>query len=454
VRSFFASLKISESRFWLLAMVLYCALVLPLHWMLAESMNPDGVSFIDLARFVQAGRWAELVNSYWGPLLPLLLAACPLELSFAPVQGLLGLVSLAYFACGAYLVRALWRNAGWLPGTPLNARRLAAGAFLVGLLTASHTVLAGPHVLTPDGLAGCFALLAAGLLLRAEREGHPLSRAVALGFVLGLGYLAKYPLFVFGLILLALLWRQNWRFAAAATATFAAVAGPWAALLSQRYQRYTFADSGWLNFAWFTDQLPRFGAHTAFAAKPGATYAAWLDPGLATAKPTLEIPWQRLLDNTLWHLSWVGVSPVLAGLLLLSGLLFLARRPALDWRFLWPAFAIASYLPVTLMCRYAAVWAVLAFGLWGAYALRARAQFGLGVLLILASLWGWRRIDAERLAAGRSLHFARTHLELRGQRLHLEGDPFAASIDLVRLRASVAPNVSLELVSHPLGKIH
>jgi hypothetical protein len=294
-------------------------------------------------------------------------------------------------------------------------------------------------VLTPDGLAGCFALLAAGFLLRAERKGYSLRMAGILGLVLGLGYLAKYPLFLFGFVLLGLNLRRNWRFVAVAFGVFASLAGPWVLLLSARYGRWTFADSGWLNFAWFTGQLPRMGKATAFAARDGATYAAWLDPGMVTGKLELALPLGRLFENVLWHLSWVTVSPVLAGLSLLCAWHVWGCWPKWDWRFLWPAIAIGSYLPVTLMCRYAAVWIALLFGMWGAYALRSRAQLVIAGMLLMATVCSWRRIEPERLAAERSVEFARGHPELRGRMVRTIREPFEASIDFVRLRARVAP---------------
>ncbi len=402
-------------------------------------MNPDGVSYIDLARMVQEGRWAALANSYWAPLLPILLSGLELEDRFAQVQGLMALVSLSYFASGSFVLRELWWRDGWVRGHTLSFQQIRIGMFFVALLAASHTVLTGPHVLTPDGLAGCFTLLAAGLLLRAERIGYSLRTAGILGLALGMGYLAKYPLFLFGFVLLFLNLGRNWRFVAVSAGAFGLVAGPWICLLSARYGRWTFADSGWLNFAWFTGQLPRMGRGTAFVAREGATYAAWLDPGMVVSKLELSFPVARLFENVIWHLSWVTISPILAGLCVLAAWHLRGGWPKWDWRFLWPAIAIGSYLPVTLMCRYAAAWVVLVFGLWGAYALRSRAHLLIVVVLVVASVTSWRRIGPEREAAERSVEFARMYPELRGRVVQTGRDPFGASIDFVRLRARVAP---------------
>lgn len=441
MRFFFDSSPISESRFWTCALLAYGLLVSPFHWVLREGMNPDGVSYIDLGRMVQEGQWGGLVNSYWAPMLPVLLSLCELEERFAPVQVVLGLVSLAYLGCGAFVLREVWRRMGWQGGA-LGRRELSVGVYFVGLLTVSHVVLTGPQVLTPDGLAGCFALAAAGLLLRAERLGHSVGRALVLGLVLGGGYLAKYPLFLFGGLLLALVSVRQWRFALVGAGSFGLVAGPWVLLLSARYGRWTFADSGWLNFAWFTGQAPRLGAATAFVEREGATYAAWLDPGMVTGKLELVVPWARLLDNVVWHLSWATSSPVLAGLCLLAALHVLGKLPELDWRFVWPLLVITSYLPVTLMCRYAAVWVALLFGMWGVSALTPRRQVVVGAMLLLACGLGWRRMEPERLAAERSVAFAERHPELRGRLVYSSREPFGASIDLVRLRARVAPKSS------------
>lgn len=433
MRLFFASPSLSEFRFVFLAAILFTGVVLPFHVLLAESMLPDGVSYLDVAET------RDFLNSYWAPLLPSLLTLIPIRELYAPVQLLLGFVSLAFFG-GAYLVvRELWLEGGWAPGTPLRGPQLALGSFFIALAAAAHAVLCGPQTLTPDALAGCFVLLAAGLFIRAEREGYPWRQGVVIGAILGLGYLAKYPVFVFGWLLVLLAAWRRLRFALAIGAGLAAISLPWVAALSFRYGRFTFGDAGWLNLAWFTGQLAKYGGRPEFQARAGVTYPPWLDPAAYQSPEHVTFAFAPLLDNVVWHLAWVTQSPVFAAMAVLGLILFCARRPTLDWRFLWPVGAMLSYLPVTLMCRYVAVWVVLALGLWGAKSLGPRGHALIAALLLIASLLGWRRIPAEREIALDSVNFARQNTHLRGESIPIGGNPFKASITLRRLRARVAP---------------
>ena len=57
--------------FWCLAMVLGALQV----WAHRNAVNPDSISYLEMAEAAAQGRWHALVNGYWSPLYPLLLSA-------------------------------------------------------------------------------------------------------------------------------------------------------------------------------------------------------------------------------------------------------------------------------------------------------------------------------------------------------------------------------------------
>ncbi len=429
----------------------YVALVLPIHIYLCESLTPDGVSYRDLAHKVASGDWRGLVNSYWAPMLPALLAMSQrLEASFgagsvAVSQVAMGAVSLAYFCSVWRLIGRLWGDGGWTSGRFLTRREVGVGCFVGAAALAAQLLLVGPQVLTPDTLAGVFCVLATGDLVRATGVEKSKPAAWLAGLWLGCGYLAKYPLFVFGLWLVVLLLGRKPRVALRVGGGFALVALPWAAMLSLKYGRMTFGDAGWLNLAWFTGQAPIFvgyGLGEDWTWAVNGTYAPWLDPAAFHEGLRVELPWSRMWRNVVWHLSWWWRSSVFLGVLSLVLFLWWKRRPTLDWRFWWPAGALASYLPVTLMTRYAAVWVFLLCALWGVRALSAKAQIRVALLLLALACWPLRKLPEERAAGERARGQALAHLSFAGADVHVEGDGFAASLVLHRVGARIASQSS------------
>jgi hypothetical protein len=438
--------SLSERRLGATIFAVFFVVVAPFHWLLTEALSPDGVSYLDLSRAAAAGGFEHLVNSYWAPLLPLLLT--PVvglrgHFAFASVayaQIALSLVSVLVFVGGWSLVRATWREKGWQPGMRLSPQEVAVACFLMSLLLAAFVGLCGPHVLTPDALAGAFCLLASAELVRAQADGFPMERARLAGLWLGCGYLAKYPVFVFTLLLIALVAYRRPRFGMQMALGFGVVATPWVALLSEKYGRLTFADSGWLNLAWFTGQAPKYAGYGMEASarwEAHGTYAPWLDPAWFHAGLHVNLPWRRLGENTLWHLSWWWRSPVFSVVVVSVLLLLCLRRPRLDWRLLWPALAIASYLPVTLMTRYAAFWVFLLLGFWGLRAIPSAWHSQVAVALLLAACGAWFKISSERARSIENWDLARQTGALRGAVVGVEGDAFAASLVLHRIEAKI-----------------
>ncbi len=102
----------------------------------------------------------------------------------------------------------------------------------------------------PDLLVTVFVYLAAGLLLR-PRSGAQVMNFVAFGFTLGIGYWAKAIMFPISLVFLAVSilkvprWKQN----LCSVLAFAVVAAPLVLTLSLQRGRFTFGDSGLLNYS-------------------------------------------------------------------------------------------------------------------------------------------------------------------------------------------------------------
>lgn len=177
------------------------ALVLLLAWLLlwaplSRFLNPDGVSYATLASDWADGRYADAVNGYWSPLLPML--GAPLVALGVPSVPALRLILLASALLIPAIVADLTRRAGGGTG----GGRLAAWATVPFLLGASlfgvypdllFVLLAlsflrwamDPRLLVP-GPARWWVAAAAGLTGGAAY----LAKAVGLPLVLSLAVLA------------------------------------------------------------------------------------------------------------------------------------------------------------------------------------------------------------------------------------------------------------------------
>jgi hypothetical protein len=229
-------------------------------WGCRYQIDPDSMDYLDVARELAAGQWAAIANGYWGTLNSLLLA--PLlrfhpsperELLLAHLEGILILL-LAFFAFRFFLnsvLDTISPNADAEGQAEL--RSLPEWSLCVlgySLFLWSSVIIVGVVAIGCDLLVTVFVYLAAALLVRLPRESRLLS-FVALGFTLGVGYWAKAIMFPVSLVFLAvsILRVPRWKRNLCSVLAFAIVAAPLVFALSLQRGRFTFGDSGLLNYS-------------------------------------------------------------------------------------------------------------------------------------------------------------------------------------------------------------
>ena len=454
---------------WALAAVAVLV-VAPGAWLGRYGINPDGLSYLDMAAGAVRSDAANLINLYWSPLYPTLLAGLLVLLKpegvaeFATAQ-LLNLLLLALAAAAlAYLVL----------GMPKSARTVVALTFAVFLWALHSTWLA--QMVTPDLLVGALVYGAAGLALRLQRSPTTW-RAVVLGSLLAAGYYAKAVMLPLGFCLLGLLWlaRLPRRLVLIAAAVFVAGSLPVIAMMSAGAGRLTTGESGKLNYAWSSNGVPSFfgwrggppGNGTpvhpprVIAKQPlvleyngpvGGTVPLWYRPAYWYEGLKLRfdargqwIALRRSLGN-LWKLV-IRLSALLLGLLALLALRRW-REPAFAsgfagnwWLAGWPICALVLYSIVRFEERYFAVFLpVLTLGLLGVIrprrgTIEVLISAGVAVALIVPAVSGlpgqWRQIAQGNPRPEASPDY-RASLELRalgigaGDRIALLAFPLTA----------------------------
>jgi hypothetical protein len=389
----------------------------------------DGISYVEIGEAFLRGDWVHAINGLWSPLYGLLIAA-PLRL-FQPspeheiyiFQLVNTLVYAGTLTALDFLLRQIIEAKGILyqrdtagETTPLPAWGVIALGYALFAWAAAYWFFL--WLVVPDVLLAAFFFFATGIVVRIRTRGASWRRFIALGLVLGVGYLVKTVMFPLALVFLAVaalatdVLRRNARYAAVGALVFALIAAPLSVAISARVGRPTFGEAGRLNYLWNVDGITpwRFwrgeppGSGTPkhpvrlvsqspriyeFATPVGGTYPLWYDPSYwyAGASPHLDIRKQ------IWRLeqsAWVYADEFLYSFqpLLLGGLLVLcfmggraAGRAALSsllqqWPLWGPSVAgLAFYAAVWVEMRYVAAFLVI---LWLSLLAAARIPGGAG----------------------------------------------------------------------------
>lgn len=319
------------------------ALVAVLGWASRGNLNVDGVAYLDLAARLLAGDWRHVVQGYWSPAYPALLATVlgPTGAVGARAAALAHAVNVAI---GLGAVALLWRLS-----LARRNRWFTRFAFLAFLVVSSRT----PRLdaVTPDLLLLTVMIGLAGELLR-KREWRP----VRAGLWGGAAFLVKtsvWPWLVIAFVIVLIDRRRDAAFRRGlvqAGGVAMAVMACWVLPMSLEVGHPTLGDTGSYGACWYLalcdGRSPdtHRGDHTAyeavsFGAGAGArvvdlanspwTYAPWSDPsawqrGIVTQRsvpfdaPTLVIYWLKLLGLTFGL--WSGLTLLLVALPLVLGM--------------------------------------------------------------------------------------------------------------------------------------
>ena len=243
-----------RAGFWILGVTL--ALVQA--WSYRHAVTADAVMYLDLSDGSRLGQWHRLISGIWSPLYPFLLG---LGLKLFHVSRyneivaahlfnvcilLLTLLCFEFFLSGLKRVR----RDDEAPGTDTMPDWAWIVVGYTALLWAVLTQVTFES-LRPDLLMGALVFLAAGIMLRIHARGATWANMLALGAVLGAGYLAKAPMFLIAAILLGsvlLQGRRAWAKVVASGVVFTAIASLYFVPLSRQRGHFTTGDSGSFNY--------------------------------------------------------------------------------------------------------------------------------------------------------------------------------------------------------------
>lgn len=367
----------------------------------SQSMNADGIAYLDIGDAYFRGDWTNAINAVWSPMYSWILGVVnfivqpPMQWEFAVVHIVNFLIYLFALVCfefmwsnvrtreddeSRYLPHSLWWTLGYLLFIWVSLSLIQLWA------------------VTPDMLMAAFIFLTAGLIaqIRAGREDVRLF--FSLGLVLGLGYLSKTFMICIAPVFLALAWLVQHRERASlfkpllATGVFLLVSLPWIMLISNIKGRLTIGEAGTVTYLRYVNGMPfphwqgdpasgivpehpsrvihQSPAVYEFGEPIGGTYPISLDPSYwyEGLEPQFEFGGllARLLSSGLvyaelfFHEQGILVACVLA----MSVMSLRQKSPywesARRWAFVLPAvIALGLYATVLVESRYVGVFILL-----------------------------------------------------------------------------------------------
>ena len=258
-----ASTAAIRLAFWTVGILLAAAQA----WVYRFKVTPDSISYLDMSDGVlPGGDWHRLINGIWSPLYPFLigLARRMFPLSSANEIGEAHLLNIGVFifafAGFEFFLRSATsggRAVQKAPAKPVVWVLLPRWVYLAVaysvFLWASISEISLRN-LRPDMLMSGLLYLAVGLLLRMQGSAARWNRYLALGVVLGIGFLAKAPMLPIGVLILAATlfaverWRPAVKMVAAAFALMMLIGSLYFVPLSRARGHLTLGESGAFNY--------------------------------------------------------------------------------------------------------------------------------------------------------------------------------------------------------------
>jgi len=369
-------------------------------WATRFTMNPDGISYLDIGDAYWRHDWQHAINAYWSPLYSWILGFFinvikPNAYWEYPLVHLVNFL-IYVFALGCFelfLSELLLRRDSAIGAFGLSQAQLRMLGY--GLFTSCSLVLIGLNLVSPDLCLSALIYVASALAVKIQTTISSSKSITALGVVLGLSYLTKAVMFplAFVFLIFANPWNRGYwyclRRLLLGLLAFSFVATPFVAMISRQKRSITFGDSGKINYEievqrgnWFVptapvvhpqSPMPGVASGRIFESHKAGTYSLWYDPSYwhEGAQPAFSVAKQlgaffrgaraywRIFSGPFWQLPFSLLAAILV--LLSPTKIFFSRLARSS--FLWvPAMAaLGLYSLVVVETRYAAPFLVIVF---------------------------------------------------------------------------------------------
>lgn len=242
-------------------------------WVNRYVLYPDGVSYLDIAdNFLNTG-FQGLVNSYWSPLYPFILAIFlkilkpSMYWEFGLVQFVnLLIFTLALFAFDLFLKELINYNKSQVKDTSKKEPIPTWSIIVIGysIFLWSSILLTTIWKATPDMIIATLLYLISYFLLKIKQGQINKSTFIYIGLCLGLCFLAKTVILpvIYLYLIITYIQVKNLKGGLNLFLTtllfFLLLISPYVYALSSKKGNLTFGDSSKLNYAWYINNVREF----------------------------------------------------------------------------------------------------------------------------------------------------------------------------------------------------
>ena len=372
-----------------------------------DSIQGDGISYLDIGDNFFAGDWNAILNGLWSPLYPFLQGMT--RWIFRPSMGwepaVVNATNFLIYVSTVFAFDFFWNKLFLLYRLLVSERQYSIAFSERQFLAFGYALFLFIHLdlvtfVTPDMLLSTIIYFLAGLMVEIKLSGISLRGSCVLGILLGVGFLVKAVMLPLAPIFFTCAILPNFRrrhFALhlfVVLLAFGIVAGPYVFELSKKEGHLTVGEAGALNYAWHIDGAPIIHwqgeiegtgkpMHPTreifsspliykFETMPQATYPPWYDPyywndGIKPRfKVTAQLQAFERSSAQLLRAFW-SQNGLIACILVLLAIRREPRKTLLDFFRVWyvwlPAVgAIGLYSIVWVEHRYVAQFFVMFYG--------------------------------------------------------------------------------------------
>jgi hypothetical protein len=229
----------------------------------SQSMNADGISYLDIGDAYFRADWVNAINPVWSPLYSWILGLAnfvirpSIQWEFPVVH----LVNFLIYLIALSSFEFMWKTVRTYEASTESYSISDFWWWTLGYLLFIWISLSLIEIwaVTPDMLMSVFVFLAAGLIaqMRAGEAGR--WSFLNLGLILGLGYLSKSFMFSTAIVFLAIAWivqKRSGRKLLLAASVFLLLTLPFMLLISAKKDKFTIGESGTVTYLRYVNGMP------------------------------------------------------------------------------------------------------------------------------------------------------------------------------------------------------
>jgi hypothetical protein len=232
----------------------------------SQSMNADGISYLDIGDAYFRADWVNAINPVWSPLYSWILgfANFVIRPSIQWEFPLVHLVNFIIYLIALSSFEFMWKRVRAYEASNESFAIPDSWWWTLGYLLFIWISLSLIEIwaVTPDMLMAVFVFLAAGLIAQIRAGDANFRNFLYLGLVLGLGYLSKTFMFAIALVFLAIsimVARQKTKallYMLWATGIFILISLPFILLISEKKGKFTIGESGTVTYLRYANGMP------------------------------------------------------------------------------------------------------------------------------------------------------------------------------------------------------